>query len=140
MESILGVSQTDDWDEVKSEPDVVRPDLILSNRGFLMFAHEKYEIAQKYFRILSETEPKSPHAINNLALAYLYDGDVGKGAKVIESYFGNNAKVGTQHAQLMTNLRSLYDLTDSSNLRKKAILKHIIPEVGDDFDSTFIKI
>ena len=121
------------------QSEIPRPDLVLSNRGFLMFVAEKYEIAQEYFTRLIELYPFSPNAVNNLALCYLYDGDVGNAARTIESFIAKNGKLGASNAQLISNLKSLYDLADPSNLRKSATLKLLIPEIGDDFDSTFIK-
>ena len=137
----MGIPVATDWEDVSKLPsDVAQLGIVVANRGFIMFANEKYDIAKQYFIKWQELEPLSANAVNNQALCHLYDGDVGKGAKLIEYFINDNPRIGAQHAQLMTNLRSLYDLTDSANLRKKAILKVIIPELGDDFDSSFIKL
>jgi tetratricopeptide (TPR) repeat protein len=108
--------------------------LVLSNRGFLYFANDRTNEALRCFTELLGNEPISPSLINNVALCHLFSGNVGQAANFLESYIVSHPEVGGANGQLLFNLCSMFDLTDSSMQKKRALLRVIIPGCGDDFD------
>jgi tetratricopeptide (TPR) repeat protein len=132
---------------IQGDPDYVdipesceRPDLVLTNRGLLLFALDKPLDAAKYFTILITLRPESSTAINNLAICYLYAGNVVQASSFLESFLVSNPHLGGSCAELISNLASMYDLTDSSLAKKKALLKVIIQSCGDNFDPQCLKL
>ena len=119
---------------------LVRPDIILSNRAFLLIAKDRYKEAIPYFTDLLTLMPESASAINNLAVCHLYSGDVGQGASFLESFLVTHPTLGGSRPEMVFNLTSMYDLTDSSVAKKRALLKVLVQGCGDDFDATVLKL
>lgn len=106
----------------------------------ILFAIDKPLDAAKYFTILITLRPESSTAINNLAICYLYAGNVIQASNFLESFLISNPHLGGSNPELISNLASMYDLTDSSLTKKKALIKAIIQSCGDNFDTQCLKL
>jgi thioredoxin-like negative regulator of GroEL len=117
-----------------------RPELILSQRGFILFAQDKFVEAQQYFTELLTLLPDNASVMNNVAVCHLYAGNVGQAASFLESFMVSHPQLGAHHPEILFNLTSMYDLTDSSLTKKRALLKVILNGCGDDFDPNCLKL
>jgi trafficking protein particle complex subunit 12 len=108
--------------------DLMFPELIYTNRGLLNFSAGHHEVAIKYFSTLLSVKPD------------LYSGNVSQASSFLESFIVSNPKVAVLNAEMVSNLVSMYDLTDSSSIKKKALLKVIIQDCGDDFEPDCMKL
>lgn len=135
VEALLGIQSN------QSLPsDFPRAELVLAQRGFILFSQDKFAEALGFFTDLLTLMPDSPSAINNVAICHLYAGNVGQAASFLESFMVSHPQLGGDRPELLFNLNSMYDLTDSSLQKKRALLKVIIQGCGDDFDPDCMKL
>ncbi|KAJ3344149.1 Trafficking protein particle complex subunit 12 [Kappamyces sp. JEL0680] len=141
VEQLLGLPPSVKGSDFSRLPNTFpRPDLVLSQRAFLLFAQDKINNAMEYFTELLTLMPESDSAINNLAMCHLYCGNVGQGSSFLESFMVTHPTFGGKRPELLFNLASMYDLSDSSLAKKRALLKVIIRGCGDDFDPNSLKL
>jgi tetratricopeptide (TPR) repeat protein len=140
VESLLGLCSSDESTFVNLPTTFARPDLVLSQRGFVLFAQDKYVEALQYFTELLTLLPDNPSVMNNVAVCHLYSGNVGQAASFLESFMVGHPKEGSNYPELLFNLASMYDLTDSSLSKKRSLLKTILHGCGDDFDPDCLKL
>lgn len=117
-----------------------RPDLVLFHRALILFALDKCKEAIGNLTDLLSLMPDSAHAVNCLSLFHLYSGDVTQGSNFLESFLITHPLIGGKNPQMIFNLTSMYDLTDSSLAKKRALMKVIIQGCGDDFDPSIMKL
>jgi hypothetical protein len=117
-----------------------RPDLVLSHRGCFHLAQDQFTDAITSFIELARLYPDSVSAVNNLALCHLFSGNVSQASSYLESFLVTHPTVGGSRADALRNLVAMYDLTDSSYTKKRALLKVIIQGCGDNFDPDALKI
>lgn len=73
-------------------------------------------------------------------MCHLYSGDVIQGASFLESFLVTHPTLSGTKREMIFNLTSMYDLTDSSLAKKRTLLKTLALGCGDDFDPTVMKL
>jgi tetratricopeptide (TPR) repeat protein len=136
IERLMGIDEN--CDTLPNE--ILRPALLLSNRGLLLIAQGEFKKALSIFSDLVQRVPEVCIPMNNLGICYLLDGNVGQAACFLENMLIDNPVKAATCESLVFNLSSMYDLTEHTADKKRRILKCIAKVCGDDFDAESLRM
>ncbi|KAI8820202.1 uncharacterized protein EV422DRAFT_497174, partial [Fimicolochytrium jonesii] len=129
--------------------------LNLLNKAFLYIAEGDFQAALSPLTALlahhsdpslsstspPQNVPSTTHALNNLALAHLYTGNVVQAVSFLDSTVIEQPATAGVCPPLLFNLSSLYDLCDATLDRKRRLVAHVVAKyAGDDFDTSCLKL
>jgi len=115
--------------------------VLLMNDGYVALSQGNFHLARENFTKILALDSSHTVAANNMALVFVYEGQVHKAIKILEEFISQNLTKKSQWETIVFNVCTLYDLAwNDSNDRKKAMLKLVIPFLPDDFDLSIFKI
>ncbi|KAG5675321.1 hypothetical protein PVAND_005232 [Polypedilum vanderplanki] len=98
---------------------------VLVNKGLLAVAQNDYNEAFKTFQNAREIDKNNIMVLNNLAVCYLYNGNLHEAIKVFEQAIHDDPK-NNLHETLILNCATLYELESNDSKKKKIDLLKIV--------------
>ncbi len=116
-----------------------RPDLVLSHRAYLCVAQGEFDAAKSYLVDLVSMFPQNMIAVNNLAVCQLLSGGAEESRSLMVSFLQEHPDI-CKTEPFLANLCLLYNLSDKTIERKKALVTTICQVVGHDFGIYCLKL
>lgn len=116
-------------------------EIILMNRSYISIMDNLYDLATQSLLEVLSLNPTHLVAANNLALCYLYQGQLKKAIETMESMISNGPALACSQESFIFNLSTMYDLTSNTFLHKKKFcLDRIVKYSKDGLNVSCLKL
>ncbi|KAG4095923.1 hypothetical protein H8356DRAFT_1043940 [Neocallimastix lanati (nom. inval.)] len=107
-------------------------EIILMNRSYISIMDNLYDLATQSLLEVLSINPTHLVAANNLALCYLYQGQLKKAIETMENMISSGPALACSQESFIFNLSTMYDLTSNTFLHKKKLCLDRIVKYSKD--------
>jgi len=116
-------------------------EIILMNRSYISIMDNLYDLATQSLLEVLALNPTHLVAANNLALCYLYQGQLKKAIETMENMISSGPALACSQESFIFNLSTMYDLTSNTFLHKKKFcLDRIVQYSKDGLNVSCLKL
>ncbi|ORX87511.1 TPR-like protein [Anaeromyces robustus] len=116
-------------------------EIILMNRSYISIMDNLYDLATQSLLEVLSLNPNHLVAANNLALCYLYQGQLKKAIETMENMISAGPSLACSQESFIFNLSTMYDLTSNTFLHKKKLcLDRIVKYSKDGLNVSCLKL